>query len=53
MPVIPAFGRLRQEDLRFKANLCYIARPNLKKQKEVEKEKEDWSKDKKRRKRIN
>jgi hypothetical protein len=27
MPVIPALGRLRQEDLGFKACLVYIARP--------------------------
>jgi hypothetical protein len=30
-PVIPAIKRLRQEDLKFKANLSYIGRPCLKK----------------------
>jgi hypothetical protein len=30
MPVIPALGRLKQEDHEFKANLVYIARPCLK-----------------------
>jgi hypothetical protein len=28
--VIPAFGRVRQENCKFKANLSYIARPCLK-----------------------
>jgi hypothetical protein len=32
-PVIPAFGRLRQEDLEFKANVGYIVSPCLKKPK--------------------
>jgi hypothetical protein len=27
MPIILALGRLRQEDLKFKASLGYIARP--------------------------
>jgi hypothetical protein len=31
MPVIPAFGRLRQEDEEFKACLGYAVRPHLKK----------------------
>jgi hypothetical protein len=30
MPVIPAFGSLRQEDQKFKVSLGYIARPHLK-----------------------
>jgi hypothetical protein len=33
-PIIPACGKLRQEDLGFRANLGYIARPCLKKRKE-------------------
>jgi hypothetical protein len=32
MPVIPALGRLRQEDHEFKASLVYKPRPCLKKQ---------------------
>jgi hypothetical protein len=31
MPVIPALGRLRQENSEFEAILGYIARPQLKK----------------------
>jgi hypothetical protein len=31
MPVISALGKLRQEDLEFKANLGYEARPCLRK----------------------
>jgi hypothetical protein len=27
MSIIPALEKLRQEDLEFKANLCYIVRP--------------------------
>jgi hypothetical protein len=30
LSIIPAPGRLRQEDLKFKANLVYIGRPCLK-----------------------
>jgi hypothetical protein len=30
-PVIPALGRLRQEDLEFEASMDYIAKPNLQK----------------------
>jgi hypothetical protein len=30
MPVIPALGRLRQEDGKFWANLGYAVRPHLK-----------------------
>jgi hypothetical protein len=29
MPAIPAFSRLRQEDLKFKVSLIYTARLNL------------------------
>jgi hypothetical protein len=32
-PVIPALGKLRQEDHKFKANLVYTARLGLKKKK--------------------
>jgi hypothetical protein len=35
MPVIPALGRPRQEDLKFKGSLGYIARPYLKKRKKA------------------
>jgi hypothetical protein len=31
MPVIPEYGRLRQEDYKFKVSRGYIARPYLKK----------------------
>jgi hypothetical protein len=31
MPAIPALGRLRQEDYKFKANLGYRVKPCLKK----------------------
>jgi hypothetical protein len=31
--LIPVFGRLRPEDLKFKDNLCYIVIPSLKKRK--------------------
>jgi hypothetical protein len=34
MPVIPALGRLRQEDQEFKASLNYIARKKKKRKKE-------------------
>jgi hypothetical protein len=30
MSVIPAFGRLRQEDYEFEASRCYIVKPCLK-----------------------
>jgi hypothetical protein len=30
MTIIPALGRLRQEDLKFQASLRYIVRPYLK-----------------------
>jgi hypothetical protein len=31
MPIIPALGKLRQEDLKLEDNLGYIARPCLQK----------------------
>jgi hypothetical protein len=31
MPIIPALGRLRQEDHKFEDRLRYVARPCLKK----------------------
>jgi hypothetical protein len=31
--LIPVFGRLRPEDLKFKDNLCYIVIPSVKKRK--------------------
>jgi hypothetical protein len=37
MTVIPGLGRLRQENLEFKANLGYIDRPYLKKKRKGEK----------------
>jgi hypothetical protein len=37
MPVISALWRLRQEDLKFKTNLSYIARSCLKKGKKKKK----------------
>jgi hypothetical protein len=37
MTVITALKRLRQEDLEFKANLGYIARPHLKKKENIKK----------------
>jgi hypothetical protein len=40
MPDIPAFGRLRQEDLKFKASLSYIVRPCLKQREK--KKKNSW-----------
>jgi hypothetical protein len=33
MPIIPAFGRLRQEDPEFKTRMGYVVRPCLKKTK--------------------
>jgi hypothetical protein len=33
--VIPALGKMRQEDLEFKANMGYIMRASLKKTKEI------------------
>jgi hypothetical protein len=38
-PVIPIFGRLRQEEDEFKVRLCYIERSYLKKK---ERKKESW-----------
>jgi hypothetical protein len=35
MSVIPALGRLRQEDWEFKTTLAYIARPCLKRKKNL------------------
>jgi hypothetical protein len=32
--IIPALGRLGQQDLKFKASLGYVARPHLKKNKD-------------------
>jgi hypothetical protein len=42
MPDIPAFGRLRQEDLKFKASLSYIVRPCLKQREKKKKKKNSW-----------
>jgi hypothetical protein len=41
MPVIPALGRLKQEDIKFKAILGYLVRPFLKKPKWRKKRNED------------
>jgi hypothetical protein len=40
VPVIPALGRLRQEDLKFEASLGCIAKPYLKKTRRKEGRKE-------------
>jgi hypothetical protein len=39
MPVIPALGRFRKEDLKFEASLSYIVRPCLKKNNNKKKKK--------------
>jgi hypothetical protein len=37
MPVIPALGRLRQEDIKFEASLCFVTDPiTTRKKKKVE-----------------
>jgi hypothetical protein len=35
MPVIPAFGKWKQEELKFQASLAYIARPALKNKQKI------------------
>jgi hypothetical protein len=39
--IIPAFGRLRQEDHEFKTSLGYVAKPCLKKRKRKKKERKE------------
>jgi hypothetical protein len=43
-PVIPAFGKLRQEDCEFQASLCNVARPYQKKKKDKKEERREGRK---------
>jgi hypothetical protein len=52
IPVIPALRRLRQENYKFKASLCYIERPCLQfreRKREKKKEGEEKGEEEKRR----
>jgi hypothetical protein len=48
-PVILAFGKMKQEDLDFKASLGYVARPDSKQKKKRKKERKrvrEWEEEK-------